>query len=146
LLGDRTSFNFYYIKHGDSQTLSFYRLLADPDSLVSFRVLLEAVSGEHSRLLILFCFSLLWFRFCQSPLANCPLCHKQWLWEHFFVCPRLTLLPSIPSSSSLAFFKASVRSCDWVDVVQHVRFCLLQWLNAIPDSIVPKDVVDSLHV
>ncbi len=145
-LGDRTVFNYFYIKHGDSESLSFFRLLGSPESLSSFRSLLKILPWDQSRLLILFCSSLLRFCFCPSPCATCPLCRKQWLWEHFFTCPRLLLVPSIPSSPTICLFKASVRSRNWSDVLCHIRFCLHEWVNVLPDALLSTDLIDELRL
>jgi hypothetical protein len=104
-LGDRTVLNYFYIVNGDSDSLSFYRLLSCARSLVDLCLLIDAMSSEHACLFILFTSSLLCFRFCKYPSPTCPLCRKSWLWEHFLSCPRLRSHPVDPSPGTLREFK-----------------------------------------
>jgi hypothetical protein len=82
---DRSLVNFFFIKHGDSDSLSVYRLFPSLVVLDSFRSLLESVPSPQSRLVIMFCSPLLRFRICSSIHDSCPLCKKAWLWDSFFI-------------------------------------------------------------
>jgi hypothetical protein len=144
--GDRRLLNFYFIKNGDSESLSFFRLPPTLQCLDSFRSLLESLSFDHSRLVILFCSSLLRFRFCHRPLAACPLCRKAWLWEHFLSCPRLRLLPSAPSVATLPQFRVAVLNADWKLLLSYIRFILIEWSNVLPDVSFPFHVIDTLSL
>jgi hypothetical protein len=114
--------------------------------LESFRLLLGSLSFDHCRLLLLFCSSLLRFRFCSSPCSTCPLCRKQWLWEHFFTCPKLVLIHTGAPAVYLSQFKACVNVADWGTSLSFIRFALLQWSAVLPDVIFPHDVIDSLQL
>jgi hypothetical protein len=143
-IGRRSVFNFYYIKFGDSESLSFFRIFDNPDDLNSFRDLLESLPSDQCRLVILFTSSLLRFRFCASPTAICPLCRKTWLWEHFFTCPKLVLLPSLPSAITVAEFKSCVRGCDWTLFRHFLRFILTQWHNVIANPAISLEIIEGL--
>lgn len=143
-VGDRSNFNFYYIKFGDSDSLSFFRLFEDLSGLNSFRSLLESLPYDQCRLVILFTTSMLRFRFRSAPMASCPLCRKQWLWDHFFTCPRLSLVPSLPTTSSLLQFKSCVRNCNWPLFRQQLRFVLTEWQNVLPDAAISADIIENL--
>ncbi len=139
-------YNFYYIQEcTDSDTLSFFRLFLDPEVLRSFRSFLESCSFSHRRLVILFSSSLLCFRFCPPPREFCPLCGKRWLWEHFFVCPKLHPIPEFSSSLRvLAEIKTHISHGQWNVFLHYLRFYLLEWSDILSQVAFPRDVIDSL--
>jgi hypothetical protein len=139
------SFIFHYIRRGDSSSLSFFRLFGSPSILVSFRAHLEAKPYVARRLLILFCSSLLRFRFCSSPRELCPLCGRPWMWEHFFSCPRLDVAPGLDSGHhTLLIVSTFVQEGDWVSFDHYVHFYLLLWRDQTYDPALAVSTIDSL--
>jgi hypothetical protein len=138
-------FIFNFIKFGDSPSLSFYRLLSSPDSLHSFRVFIQELPYPQSRLIILFCSSLLRFRFCSRPREWCPLCGKPWLWDHFFLCRRLEVAPGLDcQSQTRRVIWGHIARDEWFIFSSFVRFYLLQWRDLVHDPVFPEDVIDGL--
>jgi hypothetical protein len=124
---DSDRFIYHFIRHGDSDTLSFFREIGCPAALTSFRSLLQSLPNAQMRILILFCASLLRFRFCTQPTALCPLCGRAWTWEHFFTCRFLDVVPCQSSSRVLLSVKRLIREGSWDILLDYVHFYLLQW-------------------
>ncbi len=140
-----TSFIFNFIKFGDSDSLSFYRCLSSPASLETFRAFLQELPYSQMRLMILFCSSLLRFRFCVRPREWCPLCGRPWLWMHFFLCRKLEVAPGLDSAVQTERVILGHISCDeWQIFLAYVRFYLLQWRDLVHDPNIPEDVIDQL--
>jgi hypothetical protein len=138
-------FNFYFIQDSDSESLSFFRLFESPQVLSLFRCFLQSLSAPRRRLVILFCSSLLRFRFCPGPREFCPLCGKVWLWEHFFSCRHLTPVPDIPGSDiSLNAVKLQVSLGQWDIFLHYLRFFLLEWHDVLSQVVFPFDIIDEL--
>ncbi len=138
-------FNFYFIQDSDSETLTFFRLFESPSVLSSFRLFLQSLNAPQCRLVILFCSSLLRFRFCPGPREFCPLCGKVWLWEHFFSCRRLALVPELSSNDmSLANVKLHVSLGHWDIFLHYLRFYLLEWHDILNQVSFPIHVIDGL--
>jgi hypothetical protein len=145
----QTDYNFFYIQEcSDSDSLSFYRLFRDADVLRSFRDFLEALPFPQRRLIILFSSSLLRFRFIVIPCEFCPLCGKRWLWEHFFSCPRMDVVPVHPTRDAvLTTVKGHVSDGQLWDVfVHYLRFYLLEWSDVLSRVSFPRDVIENLCV
>jgi hypothetical protein len=139
-------YNFFYIQEcTDSDTLSFFRLFSEPSVLRSYRVFLESLPFPQRRLLILFCSSLLRYRFCAIPCEFCPLCGRKWLWEHWFTCHKLDLV-SLSASRELVFssIKVHVELGQWDAFVHFIRFYLLEWCDILSTVTFPHDVIDDL--
>jgi hypothetical protein len=139
-------YNFFYIKECvDSDTLSFFRLFADPTVLDSFHLLLESMPFSQRRLLILFSCSLLMYRFCHIPCEFCPLCGRRWLWDHFFVCQRLDVISFSSSRDSvLESVKTHIEHGQWEALLHFIRFYLLEWCDILSTAVFPRDVIDDL--
>jgi hypothetical protein len=126
-------YNFFYIKEcTDSDSLSFYHLFSDADVLQSFCDFLETLPYPQRRLVILFSSSLLRFRFIPIPCEYCPLCGKRWLWEHFFSCPRLDVVPVHPTRDTvLTTVQTHVADGQWDVFLHYLRFYLLEWSDVL---------------
>jgi hypothetical protein len=139
-------YNFFYIQEcTDSDTLSFFRLFSEPSVLRSYRVFLESLPFPQRRLLILFCSSLLRYRFCAISCEFCPLCGRKWLWEHWFTCHKLDVV-SLSASRELVFssIKVHVELGQWDAFVHFIRFYLLEWCDILSTVTFPHDVIDNL--
>ncbi len=140
-----SDFNFYFIQDGDSDSLSFFRLFESPAVLVSFRKLLQSLKPSQRNLVILFCSSLLRFRFCPGPREFCPLCGKIWLWEHFFSCRHLTPVPEATHFDlSLSTIKVHVSLGQWDAFLHYLRFYLLEWHDILSQVSFPVGIIDEL--
>ncbi len=139
-------YNFFYIQEcSDSDTLSFFRLFNSPRVLHSFRDFLESLSFPQRRLVVLFSSSLLRFRFCSFPRECCPLCGKKWLWEHFFTCPRLDVLPGFSNHAYvLREIRQHVADGQWDVFLHYLRFYLLERHDLLSTVTFPRDVIDEL--
>jgi hypothetical protein len=142
---DHSSVNFYYIKNGDSDSLSFYRLFPSLDALNSFRSLSQTVPFAHCRLIILFCSPLLPFRLCNTVHDACPLCKKPWLWDHFLSCAKLSMSRA-EGRARLSLFESSVISNDWSCMLRLMRENIAMWCDVLPDVAFPCDVIDTLAI
>jgi hypothetical protein len=137
---------FRYICTSDSNSLSFFREFHSLDNLISFRTLLQQLPPTQMRILILFSSSLLRFCFCRRPRDLCPLCGKVWLWTHFFACRHFTIVPASDSAHVLRSIKAFIRSGSWEDLLNHVRFYLIQWRALVNDPSFSVDELELLRV
>ncbi len=139
-------FNFFFIQDGDSESLSFFRLFAEPTILSSFRDFLQKLQFPQRRLVILFSASLLRFRFCHYPREFCPLCGKRWLWDHFFIaCRKLDVVPELAVDSSvLVAVSSHIAHGQWEVFLHYLRFYLLQWSDILTQAAFPIDVIDNL--
>jgi hypothetical protein len=139
------SFNFNFIKYGESQTLSFFQLFRDVGVLNSFREYLSARPLPQVRLILLFCTSTLRFRFCLRPRELCPLCGRTWLWEHFLNCKYLEIAPGLATTLDvLKVVSMHVESGDWNIAFDFVRFYLYQWRDLVHDPALTDDDIDLL--
>ncbi len=138
-------FTFQFIITGESVSLSFFRLFSSRDILFSYRKFLQSLPWDQARILLLFCSSLLRFRFCLTPRELCPLCGKLWLWEHFFVCRFLEVAPGLNSSSQvLVTVSDHIRNGQWEVLVQYVRFYLLEWNDLVRDPAFSVRTIEDL--
>lgn len=139
-------YNFFYLREcTDSDSLSFFRLFRDPETLQSFRRFLEALPFPQRRLIILFTSSMLRFRFIAIPCEFCPLCGKRWLWEHFFACRRLDVVPLHPTRDDvLAVVRGHVEDGQWDVFLHYVRFYLLEWSDVLSRVCFPREIIETL--
>lgn len=138
------SFTFQFISTSDSQSLSFFVLFESEDVLRSFRVFLQNL-GCRVRLVLLFCTSLLRFRFCKLPRELCPLCGRVWMWEHFFTCRYLEVAPGLDSNTQvLTIVQGHVRRGEWEIFLQYVRFYLLEWHDLVRDPMFSDSDINAL--
>ncbi len=94
-----------------------------------------------------FCSSMLRFRFCSRPHEFCPLCGKQWLWEHFFACRRLDVAPVGEFGVDVyRVVSGHVERREWDIFLSYVRFYLLQWHDLVHDPIISCEDLDNLIV
>jgi hypothetical protein len=144
----QTNYNYFYIREcTDSDSLSFYRLFSHADVLSSFREFLESLPFPQRRLIVLFSSSLFRFRFTALPCEFCPLCGKRWLWEHFFNCPRLDVVPVLPTRETvLSTVQGHIADGEWDVFVHYLRFYLLEWSDILSRVIFPRDIIDNLCV
>jgi hypothetical protein len=141
---DRSLVNFYFIKDGDSDSLSFFRLLPSLDSLNSFRNFLGSLEPPHCRLVILFCSSLLRFRVCSTIRDLCPLCKKPWLWRHFLDCPRIGDTALASGRRVVLEFESCVMEGKWASLLTHVKANLQLWRSLLSDFVFPSDQIETL--
>jgi hypothetical protein len=138
------NFVFQFIKTSDSQTLTFFTIFESVEVLASFRQLVQDL-GVHARLLLLFCASLLRFRFCSTPRELCPLCGRVWLWEHFFTCRFLEVAPGLDSGSQvLSSVSGHISRGEWDIVLHYVRFYLLEWHDLVREPSFSELEIESL--
>jgi hypothetical protein len=141
---DRSLVNFHFIKDGNSDSLSFYRLFPSLDILSSFRNFLSSLEPPHCRLVILFCSSLLRFRVCSTICDLCPLCKKPWLWRHFLDCPRLGVTDGASGRVVALQVEACVMEGNWDLFMTFVKANLQLWRGLLSDFALPSDQVDTL--
>jgi hypothetical protein len=136
--------SFYYVLHSDSDSLSFFRLFRDPAVLSSFRLFLSHLKYPQRRLVILFIASLLRYRFCSLICEFCPLCGRKWLWEHFFTCKQLQIVPIDEPRDVLKIVQTHIREGQWDAFLAYLRFYLLEWRDVVTTAIFSSDVIEGL--
>jgi hypothetical protein len=115
---------FYCIKYSEEKTLSFFRLMPDVASAVSFRKYFSSRTVAEQNFLLLFLTSgLRWRFYCASSRgSSCPFCSAHfWSWEHFVSCPMFPVRFSVPEMTALIVLNA------WVEIADHVKRVVQLW-------------------
>lgn len=73
------------------------------------------------------------------------LCGKRWLWEHFFTCNRLDVVPLHPTRDAvLSVVQGHIADGQWDVFVHYLRFYLLEWSDILSRICFPRDVIENL--
>jgi hypothetical protein len=122
--------------------MSFFREIRRLEGLVSFRLALSELAGEHQHIILCFASDQMRWCFLSSPRRFCPHCAVSWHWQHFLTCPHLANVLS-SRNISLAKMRCSIRESSWSIVFSDIAHVLLVWsfaLNSDPNFTLSYDV------
>ncbi len=119
--------SFLFVQNCEDKTLSFFRLMPDFRTLLSFRKFLTTKRADTQNFLLLFLTSgFRWRFFIDSGRgSSCPKCGCGfWSWEHFLSCPCFPVRMSVPEFTAMTILGA------WDEILAHIKRVSMLWLES----------------
>ncbi len=137
---------FRHVRASEDKTLSFFRLFQNAATARDFRTFLSSRPAATQDFLILFLSSGMRWRFFRDSGRGkqCPKCECHfWSWEHFFLCPALTL-----DGTLFQEFLSAAREGDWEGIADRIRSTVILWASLFrPEEVCfTSDDVNSLFL
>jgi hypothetical protein len=134
LVHDEESYSFAFVRSSSASSLSFFKLFRSVNSTTSFQLELSRLQSHFQHVILCFCSGQMRWTFLSRPSSRCPLCDaSSWSWEHFFLCPRMSLILQ-SRGLLLSRFRERVISARWKRIFSDIAHFLLVWSFALNDD------------
>lgn len=104
----------------------------------------DSSTRRQQVLFVQFLSSSLRWRLTRIPSANCPLCGRPWVLQHFFQCP--SVMPFLNLDTTWLRFRSLSRSDDWVSIFDLFKNVLFVWVDSTNISVFSSQSIREVFV